>query len=589
MATDMWDLYVVVGSQLLRAGLHEDAGSGITEPVGRIKLKPGADRLEWLADAGCLVMYGKDQTIIVDKHLQQRRDLPPVMGVSPCGTMAFAADGIGPTYDMVVLPLSGDDKKPLRLTNMDLLRKECIFVPEMDVMVVVDGDAGTTVPRSILVIGLAQIREWLEDGTTHADRGVLDYDALNAAKEMIPLLRNHETGTTPMKMVAIPDHPGFICYWNTRPDGAITEGQMSIIEYLYWDKDESARGQVRQSSGPLALPRFWLSDIVMERSITGGLGVICTGVSRKKGDFYLGLRTMAVMEPDSGVRYGIQQGTFDTHMFQDVELRHADSLKRISPLPLAAGLVVLAEDPYREERLLRVDVKAASISTTHVELDVTPGPFVAVGERHHKRVQLAGKKEATGRRQLTSGYKGASTAKVSLMEDDPPQPDETAGGPFTGSAPPKEEPEGDFVDGEVVDDEPRETLSLPAASASTVAAASAPAPVAEPEPVVHTPSPPSAAPTPSPPPAAAPAAPASAKRVSTGGPLPVVPGVGLDLPLGMVASDCHLAVTVTVVGDGKQADLQWWLSQGQGPGHVLVQLHVRAKSQVNVRWSAVTL
>ena len=85
-----------------------------------------------------------------------------------------------------------------------------------------------------------------------------------------------------------------------------------------------------------------------------------------------------------------------------------------------------------------------------------------------------------------------------------------------------------------------------------------------------------------PPPAAA-----STVVISSGGPLPVMPGMGLDLPLGVAPADAHVDVMVAAVdGDTKGANLRWWLSHAQGAGMVVYQVHIRADAQVMVRWSA---
>ncbi len=120
-------------------------------------------------------------------------------------------------------------------------------------------------------------------------------------------------------------------------------------------------------------------------------------------------------------------------------------------------------------------------------------------------------------------------------------------------------------------------------AAPTAAAPEPPAPASAPAPVP-------AASTPAAPAAAATASAAPAARlVSTGGPLPVIPGVGLDLPLAMLAAQAAIQVTLSVIGDGRTADLSWWLSQGGGSGDVLYQLHVRATAAVSVRWTACEL
>ena len=590
MATQMWDLYLVVHNQMVRCGLHEDGG--LTEPIARIKIKPGAKRLEWLEDAGAIVLYGDEQTIMVDQSLNISRNLPPLAGVSPDGQLAFALDGPGPTHDLLVLPLSDEGKKPLRLANLDLINPQVHFVPAMDVMLCVDGDPGTTVPRNILVVPLQQLRNWIDDGTTHADRNALDYDVINGAKEHIPLAKQH------LKIRAIPDHPGFIIFWNEQTGGSVTEGQMAVIEYLYWDGDEEARGQIRQNSGPMGLPRFWLSDLMMERSPTGGLVVYATGVGRKAGDFYLALRKMAVMEPEEGVRYAMSQSTFDESLHREIELRNADALKFITPLPLGAGVMFLCEDPYRESHLIRLDVKASGAKATKIPLDVTPGPFVAVGERLIDRARLAGQKRATPRRMLNSGYTGSATEKVSLLadDDDDETPTSSTGG-WTGNmsdapdtvdtADTSDSSDDDVYDAEVV--EPTAPLALNAAAAQVVHQAPAPAvTVTSPPAEAHIVPPPRAAIV-TPPPAAA-ATPNLAPMlqvVSTGGPLPVMPGPGFDLPLGVLPANAHLAVTVTVVGgDARSAELRWWLSQAPGQGDVVYTLHLRAAVQTMVRWSA---
>lgn len=592
----MWDLYTVIDHQLLRVGLQQGRQEGISEAVAQITVKPPIRSMEWLPECACLAVYGDEEALITDQSLSHTRQLPPLIGVSHDGSIAVALDGPGPTYDLIILPLASGEK-PLKIAEMHVVQPRVLFVPKMDVMVVIDADPGTTVARNMLVIPLGQIRDLLDDGVTNTDRARLDYDVCNGAKMFIPLDMS-------MGWRTIPDYPGWFCFWNIRTGGAVTEAQLSVIEYPYWEDGEKARGQIRLQSNPVALSRFWISDLVMRRSPSGGFGLVAVGVSRKAGDFYFGLKRLGLPDPESNLRVAMRDEEWDEERIMAIELRNSDALRQIAGLPDAAGVLVVAEDPHRERRLFRIDISHKGVLATHIDLDVVPGSMVTTGDVYMPGLQLgAGKKEAP--KQLSSTFGGAATAKVSLGKAPPrakeaEEPKARARGPFgnmgparpslaahaesapsaasaSASAPSSDVPEAEVLDAEIIDAE----LIEPEPSAPP---SPAPAPVR----VTPAPTPPpAAAPASAPAPVdPAPAAPASAPKSISQGQLPVVPGVGLDLPLAVLPAGAHLSVSVTVVGDGRGANLRWWISQAEGSGDVVYQLHMRAEVQVNARWSA---
>jgi hypothetical protein len=556
----MFDFYVVVDGELLKLWMHPSGE--IEGPSARIRLGCAPKRMEWLEEAQMLAIFAPDSTFLVSADFASVRELPPLAFVSPDGGFGFALDGNREAKDLVVAPLAGG--APFAITGLGVYPGTHCFVRELDALVLLGADTDAVTGRNIFFIPMEQLRQWTKDGITRATSADLDYDTILGLRTQLPQ-------DLPIYLVELAQHPGFVAYWNTKPQaGGITSTNLTVFEYPYWTKSSSARSQVRMQSKVHSLDRFWTCELIARRMRKGGMALLAVGTARKGSDFILGVQALRVPEATPDVRGALGQKPFTEIRSNQVVTRHAGGITDVQAMPGGTGLLLVAEDPQRTKRMFRVDVGPSQLAELLVDFDVLPQAFRLAAEDVVERTALG---DGGVRPALAPAFGGATTSKVKLKLDPTPEPApstpgrsqpapgaQAAAAPQARSAPPPAA-QNDTIDADFVDVE-LEPAPAPAAPPKATPAAAPTAPAA-------------------PEPKGTPTAPA--REVVWSGTLPVMAGVGIDLPLGVLPADCPISASVVAVGEAKQANLRFWLSQQAAAGDTLYQLHLRADAFVNVR------
>lgn len=536
----MWDFFVGAKGEVLRLGMHPTGE--IIPPVARLRLGSSFDRFAWLSEGQTLAAFGESETFLMPPDLSEMRQLPPIGFVAPRGDMGFTYQGHKTAKNIVIVPLTGG--QPIVISNISALPDAYTFLPTMDAVVLGVADDDTGGGRNLIVVPLAQIREWIEQGVTRAELSDLDYDPING-------LRHDIAQNVPLNLAPLPDYNGWITFWNTKPGaGGTTEGQFIEFEYPYWDSGSSARSQVRLESKVQSFPRFFTRNFVSRRTKKAGIVLYAVGTTRKGPEFTLGVQALSLLDPDPNVRMGLANKEFTEIKSKKVRVHHAGALTEVQALPGAAGFLVRAENPDRIEQLFHVDVGPGQLAETFLEFDPLPDATCLVGEDIVERDALGG----GVRPALPPAFEGPSSGKMSLFAA-PPEAEAApeAAAPAAEEIATPQAPEAtDATDvSDVIDVDFDVDID---ASAEAIAEPSA--------------------------------APAVARVSLWSGALPVVPGVGIDIPVGMAPADADLHVTAAATdGDPKTCNLRWWLSQSATAGDALYTLHLRADTQVTVRVS----
>ena len=285
--------------------------------------------------------------------------------------LVLSVAGDGPSYDLRVRDRAGGAE--LRVTGMDLTMRSFCHLPDLDAVVLIEGDRATDVSRNLLLVPLAPLREALVAGKGEVEASRLDYGRVRAAPNRIDL----EEGTLHMR--PLPSTTEMVAFRNV-PRANPTQSELHVVDFPYYTAGEPAEGVTSQVSRPLELSGLWTYEVMGGRAADGRLCAFAVGVGRRRQAFYLAVHTLWADRAGSSLRLATTTEAFEEHLLDGVELRHNASVLALAPLPEARGFLAALEDPMRREHLYRVDVDPEGVRATEIEVDSVPSALRITAE-----------------------------------------------------------------------------------------------------------------------------------------------------------------------------------------------------------------
>jgi len=275
--------------------------------------------------------------------------------------LVFSLAGDGPSFDLAVR----DGDSTVTLTGADLTQRAFCHAPALDLVVVVEGDPGTTISRNLLLVPLAPVRDALASGKAERPLSLLDPGRIRGAQNGLDL------ESTEVSIRALAGHGELLVFAN-RPRAQPSVADLQVFALPGFVVGAGLAGTPVSAGPRVELSGFWLCDIVGGRLPDGRVRAVALGVARKRRDFVLEVRTLTTDEPEGSLLLASREGGPTAHVQADVELRDSSGVKALAALPDAAGALLLAEDPLRRRHLLRVDVDDTGVVVRELELDPMP-------------------------------------------------------------------------------------------------------------------------------------------------------------------------------------------------------------------------
>ncbi len=295
-----------------------------------------------------------DERLIVDGETE---------ALGRAGALGLSLAGDGPSFDLRVTDVV--DGARLTVEGTDLTMPCSCHAPDLDAVVLVEGDPGTTISRNLLLLPLEQLRGALAAGKGPLALGRLDCCRIRGATNGIDL----ESG--PLGVCGLAGTPGLVAFTNT-PRATPPLGRLHLVDLPGYEAGGRAEGLVPLVSPVLERNNLWIVDVVGGRGDDGVLRVVAVGVARRQRDFVLGVHVLIAPPEADSLRQASTEQRFGEHPLPDIELRHTGSLLAVAALPNRCGCLLVTEDPYRRRHLLRLDVGDGTPEVREIEVDGVP-------------------------------------------------------------------------------------------------------------------------------------------------------------------------------------------------------------------------
>jgi len=296
----------------------------------------------------------------------------PAEGPWVAGGLQLSLVGEGPSYDLGVQAQGGGTR--LLVTDVDLTMATCCHVELLDSVVMVEGDTGTSVSRSILLLSLAGMRAALAAGNSEISLSELDYERVRGASNQIQLDMARWSFQSPAGTREV---FGYANVPRVQPPVAA----LCLVDHRGIEPGGVHTGVAALVKGGVELSGLWMSGMVCGRLADGRLRAMALGVVRKRRDFQVGLRVLTAADEDETLSVALRDSGFVTWDVSDIELRDASAIKAVTALPETCGCLLLVEDPYRKMHLWRLDVADDRVTAREIEIDPMPSRIrVTVGD-----------------------------------------------------------------------------------------------------------------------------------------------------------------------------------------------------------------
>ncbi len=287
------------------------------------------------------------------------------------GGLGLSLHGDGPSFDLAVVdPATGSR---LIVTDIDITMRTLCYIDVLDSVVVVEGDAGTTLSRNLLLVPLRELREHLAAGKGTVAATDLDLERVRGASSGIDL-------AIPGWSFVSPARTRELCGFANVPRVQPPVGQLLLVDFRGVQPGGYRTGVVPLIHGGIPLEGLWIADAVAGHLDDERLRTIVVGAVRKRREFLLGLRVITASSPDESLYIAKRDTGVVAHELANIELRDASAIKAVAMLPGARGCMVVTQDPYRGMHLYRIEVDEGGANATEIQLDGTPSDIRIVEE-----------------------------------------------------------------------------------------------------------------------------------------------------------------------------------------------------------------
>lgn len=238
-------------------------------------------------------------------------------------------------------------------------------LPWLDAMAVVTGDPGSGVPRRVTLLALEPLRRALEEGRDRLQGNTLDQCSVHGAVNGIDVERPE------LRIWPVEGSPELICSWNI-PGAQPACACLKVVELPDFQAGASLSMQRLQASPEIRLERFWLTHLFNTRDDQERLRFLLAGVGRRRRDFCLALRSLALPDPEMSLYKAAREMEWTQHQLDALLLRDSSGIQAATVLPGGTGLVLTTESPLRKLDLLHLH-----LSGNHLRADPLQGPTQA--------------------------------------------------------------------------------------------------------------------------------------------------------------------------------------------------------------------